>query len=273
MTLNYRGQLVNISSPKVMGIMNVTPDSFFDGGNLKSNADVLMKAETMLKQGATFIDIGGYSTRHNATDVALEQELKRVIPVVALISEKFPEALISIDTFRSQVANEAVLAGAHMVNDVSGGQMDDAMFTTVAELKVPYVLMHMRGTPQAMVENCQYDDVTKDLIYYFSERLSMAHSAGIMDVIIDPGFGFSKQMEQNFELLQKLELLQHLYKPVLVGLSRKSMIYKTLGITPDEALAGTISLNTIALSKGAKILRVHDVKEAVQSIALLGQMS
>lgn len=193
--------------------------------------------------------------------------------MVALISEKFPEALISIDTFRSQVANEAVLAGAHMVNDVSGGQMDDAMFTTVAELKVPYVLMHMRGTPQAMMENCQYDDVTKDLIYYFSERLSMAHSAGIMDVIIDPGFGFSKQMEQNFELLQKLELLQHLDKPVLVGLSRKSMIYKTLGITPDEALAGTISLNTIALSKGAKILRVHDVKEAVQSIALLGQMS
>ncbi len=256
-----------------MGILNMTPDSFFDGGNLKSSTDVLVKTESMLKQGATFIDIGGYSTRPDATDVILEEELKRVIPIIALVSKNFPEALLSIDTFRSQVAEAAVEAGAHMVNDVSGGQMDEVMFSKVAQLKVPYVLMHMRGTPQSMMENCHYEDVTRDLLYYFSERMSLAHAAGIMDVIIDPGFGFSKHIEQNFELLRKLELFQHLEKPILVGMSRKSMIYKTLGITPEEALAGTISVNTIALSKGAKILRVHDVKEAVQSISLFGQMS
>lgn len=255
-----------------MGILNMTPDSFYDGGKLSTSDVVLQQAEKMLKDGATFLDVGGYSTRPNAKNISVDEELKRVIPVIELLSKQFPKALISIDTFRSKVAKEAFYSGACMVNDVSGGQMDELMFSTVAELKVPYVLMHMRGTPQTMMSNCVYDDLVRDIILYFSERCAAAHAAGIIDVIVDPGFGFSKSTPQNFELLNKLELLHHLDKPILVGLSRKSMIYKTLDSTADEALAGTICLNTIALNKGVQILRVHDVKEATESIELLKQL-
>ncbi len=272
MTLNCKGHLVDISRPQVMGILNITPDSFYDGGQLKTTDKALIQAERMLNEGATFLDIGGYSTKPNASEVSLTEELRRVVPVIEAISQNFPKALLSVDTFRSQVAQAAIESGACIINDVSGGQLDHQMFSTAAQLKATFVMMHMKGSPQTMMQNCSYEDVTKDLILYFSERIALAHAAGILDIIIDPGFGFSKTVEQNFELLNKLQLLAHLDKPILVGLSRKSMIYNTLGVDPNEALTGTICLNTVALQKGANILRVHDVKEAVQSVELLAQM-
>lgn len=252
-----------------MGIINLTPDSFFDGGSLVSEKGVIQKAKKMLDDGASFLDVGGYSSRPGADFVSEEEELKRVIPIIQLLNKEFPEAIISIDTFRSTIVEKAVLAGAAIVNDISGGSLDDLMFETVANLKVPYITMHMRGTPKTMVNFTNYEDITKDLIFYFSEKINKATSLGIKDIIIDPGFGFAKTHAQNFELMNHLELFNHLEVPLLIGISRKSMIYKTLKNTPEEALNGTTALHSIALLKGTHILRVHDVKEAKECITLI----
>ena len=256
-----------------MGILNLTPDSFFDGGSLISEKDVLQKTEKMLEDGATFLDIGGYSSRPGADFVSEEEETKRVIPIIHLLNKEFSEAIISIDTFRSTIAEKAVDAGAAIVNDISGGSLDDQMFSTVAKLKVPYIIMHMRGTPKTMVNLTEYEDITKDLIFYFSEKIEKARRLGIKDIIIDPGFGFAKTQEQNFELMNHLDFFQHVDAPLLVGISRKSMIYKSLKTTPKDALNGTTVLHSIALLKGANILRVHDVKEAKECITLIQKLN
>lgn len=269
MTINCKGQLIDLKTPKVMGVLNLTPDSFFDGGRHKNEKDILAHVENMLRDGATFIDIGGYSSRPNAEHITVEEELKRILPIVHLILKEFPETLLSIDTFRSTVAKECVEAGAALVNDISAGKLDELMLLTVAHLKVPYIMMHMKGTPQTMLKQTDYNDVIKDVLFYFSERLAATKQLGIIDVIVDPGFGFAKTSEQNFALLNHLELFKMLEKPLLVGVSRKSMIYKTLQTSPDNALNGTTVLNTIALQKGASILRVHDVKEAMECIKLV----
>ncbi|WP_121908187.1 dihydropteroate synthase [Ulvibacter antarcticus] len=252
-----------------MGIINCTPDSFYDGGKTVSIREIVAQADKMLNEGATFLDVGGYSSRPGAEDVSEEEELKRVIPAITAILKAFPKTLISIDTFRSEVAKKAIEVGACMINDISGGLADQKMMETVAGLKVPYVLMHMKGTPQNMVENTAYENVTKEVLFYFSGRISEARKAGINDVIIDPGFGFAKTRKQSFELLKQLELFQHLDLPILVGVSRKSMIYKSLESTAEKALNGTSVLNTVAIMKGASILRVHDVAEAVECVQLL----
>lgn len=251
-----------------MGIVNITPNSFYDGGKLTDEKSVMPQVEKMLAEGATFIDIGGYSSKPNAEFVSENEELERVIPVIKSIVKEFPKAVLSIDTFRSKVAKESVENGVAIVNDISAGSLDENMMPTVAQLRVPYIMMHMRGTPQTMQTLTQYDDLLKELLFYFSEKIALARSFGISDLIVDPGFGFAKSLEQNFELLNKLELLQMLELPFLVGVSRKSMIYKTLDTDSDHALNGTTSLNTIALMKGAKILRVHDVKAAVECVQL-----
>ena len=268
MTINCKGQLIDLSTPKIMGILNVTPDSFFDGGRFVSDENMLFQVENMLQDGATFIDVGGQSSKPNAAIVSVDEELTRVVCAVELILKNFPETIISIDTFNSKVAQIAVESGAAMINDISAGNLDDKMFETVAKLQVPYIMMHMRGTPQTMSKVTNYDDLVKDILFYFSEKVAKARSFGINDLIVDPGFGFAKTLEQNFELLNKLELFEILELPVLVGISRKSMIYKTLENTPENALNGTSVLNTIALTKGANILRVHDVKEAVECVKL-----
>lgn len=268
-SINCKGTLIDFTTPKVMGILNLTPDSFYDGGTLKSDIAILNQAERMLSEGATFLDVGGYSSRPGADDIPESEELHRVLPAIQLILNQFPAALISIDTFRSKVARESVDAGAALVNDISAGLLDDNMIPTVAQLQVPYIMMHMRGTPQSMKTLADYDDVTLDVLLYFSERIAAARALGINDIITDPGFGFAKTTEQNFELLGKLELFKNLETPFLVGLSRKGMIYKTLGIKPSEALNGTTALNSIALLKGASILRVHDVSEAVEAVRLI----
>lgn len=268
MTINCKGQLIDLTTPKVMGILNVTPDSFYDGGAHKNEKDILNHVDAMLNAGATFIDIGAYSSRPNAHYVSEDTELKRILPIVNSILKAFPETLISIDTFRSSVAKHTIEAGAALINDISAGKLDDTMLPTVANLHVPYIMMHMRGTPQTMQQQTDYDNITKDIIFYFSERIALAKKLGIVDVVIDPGFGFAKTLEQNYELLNVLELFKMLDKPILAGISRKSMIYKKLGISAKEALNGTTVLNTVALQKGASILRVHDVKEAVECIKL-----
>ncbi|ESU26695.1 putative dihydropteroate synthase [Flavobacterium limnosediminis JC2902] len=255
-----------------MGILNITPDSFFDGGRYTSDEDFLNQTEKMLKEGATFIDIGAYSSRPNAVFVSELEELSRLLPVVELITEKFPEAILSIDTFRANVAEQAIEKGAAMINDISAGLLDEKMLEVIANANVPYIMMHMRGTPQTMTTLTDYDDIVKDMIKYFSERISAARSFGINDLIIDPGFGFAKTLEQNYEVLQKLELFQMLEVPLLSAVSRKSMIYKVLETNADEALNGTTVLNTVSLLKGAKILRVHDVKEAVECVRLYTQI-
>ena len=253
-----------------MGILNVTPDSFYDGGRFfRDETQLLRQVEAMLTDGATFIDIGGYSSRPGAAEVSEEEEKQRVVRTVATVAERFPEALLSVDTFRAAVAREAAEAGASMVNDISGGAGDEMMVRTVAELSVPYVLMHMRGTPQTMPTLTQYDDLVVDLIDYFQEKLNTLRAAGVKDIVIDPGFGFAKTIDQNFTLLSHLDAFRMLGVPILAGLSRKSTIYRTLGVGPDEALNGTTVLNTVALSKGASILRVHDVREAVQAVQLM----
>ncbi len=271
-TLNVRGRLVDLSVPKVMGILNVTPDSFFDGSRYTDSAQALRQVEKMMSEGATFIDIGGYSSRPGATDISAEEEMERTAPVIKLVSKAFPEAIISIDTFRAAVARRAVEEGAAIINDISGGDLDAAMFSTVADLQVPYILMHMRGTPQTMKELNHYDLIVKELIDYFHQRVFRLHALGVKDIIIDPGFGFAKNIAQNFELLNHLEELTVLGLPLLAGLSRKSMIWKTLDETAATALNGTTSLNTVALLKGATILRVHDVKEAVETVKLIEKL-
>jgi len=251
-----------------MGILNLTPDSFYDGGIYKDMKSALKQVEKMLSDGATFLDVGAYSSRPGADHIPEIEELKRLLPVVTEIIKEFPEAVLSIDTFRAQVAQEAIHAGAALVNDISAGHLDEKMLTTVAQLKVPYIMMHMRGTPQTMKTLTDYDNLTQEVIQYFSERIKTATALGINDLIVDPGFGFAKTTEQSFMLLQQMEMLDHLNFPILAGLSRKSMIYKTLNITPDKALNGTTALHIIALQKGANILRVHDVKEAVECVEL-----
>jgi len=268
MTINCKGQLIDLSIPKVMGILNITRDSFYDGGKYKNDKDVLSQTEKMLNEGATFIDVGAYSSRPNAENISEDDELKRIVPIIELLSKTFPNILMSIDTFRSRVAQKGIQAGACIINDISAGKLDEDMIETVAELNVPYVMMHMRGNPQTMKNHTTYDNLIKDILFYFSERLAKARSCGIVDLIIDPGFGFAKTIAQNFELLKHLDYLKRLDLPVLVGVSRKSMIYKTLEITAKEALNGTSVLNTIALQNGANILRVHDVKEAVECVRL-----
>jgi len=252
-----------------MGIINVTPDSFYDGGKTFQKKNILEQAEKMISEGATFLDIGGYSSRPDADEVSEEEEIKRVIPAIEAILKEFPEALLSIDTFRSKVATKAVNTGAAIINDISGGTLDPEMFKQVSLLKVPYILMHMRGTPQNMKTQTNYDNISKEVLTYFSEKIAKAHKAGINDIIVDPGFGFAKNAEQNFELLNNLELFKSLSAPCLVGISRKSTIYNTLKVSAEDALNGTTVLHTVALLKGASILRVHDVKEAKECITLL----
>lgn len=256
-----------------MGILNVTPDSFYDGGSYNSDLTILNQVKTMIEQGATFIDIGGYSSRPKADDVSEDEELNRILPIIDLIVKAYPEIHISIDTFRSKVAKETIEAGACMINDISAGQLNENMMSTVAQLKVPYVMMHMKGTPQTMQQHASYDHLLKDILFYFSERIAKARELGIVDLIVDPGFGFAKTIAQNFELLDKLDQLKLTGLPMLVGLSRKSMIYKTLNTSAQKALNGTTALHTIALQKGAKILRVHDVKEAVECIKLVESLN
>ena len=273
MTINGNGQLIDLASPKVMGILNVTPNSFFDGGKYKTESVILSQVERMLTDGATFIDVGAYSSKPSAEFVSEKEELNRIVPVVNLILEKFPDCLISIDTFRSEVAKVCLENGAAIINDISAGNLDDKMLETIAKYNVPYIMMHMRGTPQTMQTMANYDNIVKEMLFYFSQRIAEARSLGINDLIIDPGFGFAKTLEQNYEVLQKLELFEMLELPLLVGFSRKSMIYKTLHSTAEEALNGTSVLNTIALTKGAKILRVHDVKEAMECVTLFNKLN
>lgn len=268
MTLNCNGQLIALDTPKVMGILNVTPDSFYDGGRFKDEKSVLIQVEKLLNEGASFIDIGAYSSRPGADFVTEDEELKRLIPVVTLVHNSFPKCLISIDSFRSNVIRTAIEAGAALVNDISGGQLDPLMFETVGALQVPYIMMHMRGTPQNMQQMTDYADVTKAVFTYFSERIQLAKKHHIKDIILDLGFGFSKTKDQNFELLALLDYFTNLHLPILAGVSRKSMIYKTLNTTANKALNGTTALHMVALQKGAKILRVHDVKEAMECIKL-----
>lgn len=272
MTINCKGELVDLSSPKVMGILNITPDSFFDGGKYKSDADFLNQTEKMLSEGASFIDVGAYSSRPNAVFVSEEEEIKRLTPIVALLVKEFPEIILSIDTFRAAVAKAAIDNGAAIINDISAGLLDDKMLQVIADEKVPYIMMHMRGTPQTMTTLTDYADIVKEMIFYFSERIAAARSLGVNDIIIDPGFGFAKTIEQNYEVMQKLELFQMLELPLLSAISRKSMIYKVLDTNAQEALNGTTFLNTISLMKGAKILRVHDVKEAVECVTLFEKL-
>jgi len=271
MTIHCKGQLIDLTTPRVMGILNVTPNSFFDGGKYKNDIEILSQVEKMLNDGATFIDIGAYSSKPSAEFVSEEEELQRIVPIVNLILEHFPETLISIDTFRSEVAQACIENGAAIINDISAGNLDDKMLETIAKYNVPYLMMHMRGTPQTMQTMTNYDNIVKEILFYFSERVAQARSLGINDLIIDPGFGFAKTLEQNYEVLQKLELFEMLELPLLAGFSRKSMIYKTLQSTAAEALNGTTVLNTIALTKGAKILRVHDVKEAMECVTLFNK--
>ena len=267
-TLNCRGKILSLDTPLVMGILNVTPDSFFAGSRLSSLDEVLQRAEAMLSDGADILDLGGYSSRPGALDVSIDEEMERVIPAVEAIIRRFPKAVISVDTFRARVAEGAIAAGAAIINDISGGDLDEAMFETVARLQVPYILMHMRGTPQTMNSLTDYEDLVLEVIDELQTKVARLKNLGVNDILLDPGFGFAKTVDQNFELMHRLEELRILGLPLLVGVSRKSMTYKFLGIDQSEALAGTIALNTIALGKGADILRVHDVKETKQTIQL-----
>lgn len=267
-TLNAGGKLIDLSSPKVMGIINITPDSFYAGSRKQGIDEALQQAEKMLNEGATFLDLGAYSSRPGAEDISLQEETDRLLPVVETIVDRFPDAILSIDTFRSQVAEAAIKAGAHIINDISGGQLDPEMFSTVARLQVPYILMHMKGNPQNMNQQAHYEDVFAEVYDYFVDKYHQLKQLGVYDVIIDPGFGFAKKPEHGYALMNRLQDFNMLQLPVLVGISRKKMIYGTLGITAAEALNGTTVLNTIALIKGANILRVHDVKEAIEAVKI-----
>jgi dihydropteroate synthase len=268
-TINCKGKLLVIDQPWVMGIINATPDSFFEGHLTKEMDSIVKLAGTMLADGAAMLDIGGQSTKPGSKKISAEEEINRVIPVIEAIAQQYPEAIISVDTFYSTVAVAAVKAGASIVNDISGGTMDDDMLNVVADLKTPFICMHMQGTPETMQQQTTYQYLITDVLDYLSRRVDSCRKAGINDVIVDPGFGFGKTIQQNFQLLKNLSAFTILDTPLLVGLSRKSTIYKTLNLTAAEALNGTTSLNTLALLNGASILRVHDVKEAWQAIQLV----
>jgi dihydropteroate synthase len=268
--INVRGNLIDLSVPKVMGIINVTPDSFYKGSRVSGDREIVETAVKMIKEGADILDVGGYSSRPRAEDISETDEKNRVLNALKLISKELPDATLSIDTFRSKIAEEAVNeCGAHIINDISGGEADSNMFGVVRKLNVPYIMMHMQGTPENMQDNPIYDDVVADILKWFSKRIVRLQSEGVKDIIIDPGIGFGKSISHNFEILKRLGEFSIAGLPVLIGVSRKSMIWKTLGITPDDALAGTAVLNTVALMGGADIIRVHDVKEAVQAIKLV----
>ena len=273
MTINCAGKLIDLSTPKIMGILNITPDSFYDGGRYNSDKKILDHVEKMIIDGAVFIDIGAYSSRPGGVDIDENEELKRIIPAIELVNKKFPEIIISIDTFRSKVAEACLNSGASIINDISASQLDEKMMETIAKYNVPYIIMHMKGNPQNMMDKTNYDDMLQEMIKYFSKKINQAISYKINDIIIDPGFGFAKNIKQNYDLLNHLDLLKILDKPIMVGISRKSMIYKSLDSTPEEALNGTTVLNTVALIKGASILRVHDVKEANECIKLIGSLN
>ena len=268
--INAGGRLLDLSVPKIMGIINVTPDSFYGASRFNSDCEIASAVEQMIRDGVDIIDIGGSSSRPGAPETPAEEEEKRVLSAVKLIKKEFPDAIISIDTYRAAIAEKAVVEhGAHIINDISGGDADAEMFEVISKIKVPYILMHTKGRPKTMQNNPYYNDVVADILKYFSERIFKLRNAGVNDIIIDPGFGFGKTMEHNFELLRKLEDFAITGLPLLVGLSRKSVIWKTLNITAEEALAGTVALNAIALTKGADIIRVHDVKEAAQTVKLV----
>lgn len=272
-TFQIKGRVYSLDKPKIMGILNLTPDSFFEGSRVSLEEKMILNtAEKMISEGADFLDIGGYSTRSGALDISMEEEVQRVAPAISLIKREFPEILISVDTFRSGVAKHAVESGADLINDISAGNLDPQMLATVAKLDIPYIAMHMRGTPQTMQEETIYQDLIPEILSYFSQKLEQFRKLGIKDVIIDPGFGFAKTREQNFQLLRDLKRFNALGLPILAGVSRKSMIYKTLQISPSEALNGTTALNMFALSQGANILRVHDVKEAKETVTLFEQL-
>lgn len=272
--INVRGRLLDLSVPKVMGVINVTPDSFYKGSRVSGDKEIVGTAVKMIEEGADILDIGGYSSRPHAEEISAGIERKRVLNALKLISKELPDAILSIDTFRSQIAEEAVNEyGAQIINDISGGEADNNMFGVVRKLNIPYIMMHMQGSPRTMQDNPVYDDVVADILKWFGKRIVRLQSEGVKDIIIDPGIGFGKSLAHNFEILKRLEEFSIAGLPLLIGISRKSLIWKTLGITPDEALNGTTVLNTIALMGRADIIRVHDVKEAVQSIRLFEQMN
>ncbi|HEY4194988.1 MAG TPA: dihydropteroate synthase [Mucilaginibacter sp.] len=267
-TINTGGKLIDLSTPKVMGIINLTPDSFYAGSRKPLLTDALQQANKMLADGAAFIDIGAYSSRPGAKDITVQEEMDRLLPVVELLSANYPQAVLSVDTFRSQVAEAAVNAGAQIINDISGGQLDENMFDTVARLQVPYILMHMKGNPQNMNRQARYKDIFAEVLDYFVEKCHQLRQRGVHDIIIDPGFGFAKMPDQSYTLLSRLQEFNVLQLPILAGVSRKKMVYSVTGGTADDALNGTTALNTIALTHGANILRVHDVKEAVEAVKI-----
>ena len=269
---NCKGILMEFPKPIVMGILNTTPDSFYAKSRATNLEKSLQAGNKMIEEGATIIDVGGYSSRPGADDISIREEMDRVLPVISFLKLSHPKTLISIDTFRSEVAEAAIEKGADIINDISGGQIDERILSVAAKYDTPYILMHMRGTPQDMMQKTTYSNLLEEVAYYFSERIQLARTAGIKDIILDPGFGFSKTLDQNYDLMGKLDLLNTLDCPLLVGVSRKSMIYKKLNIDMNDSLNGTTALNTIALMKGAQILRVHDVKEAVEAVTLYGAL-
>jgi len=269
-TINIRGQLLDLSKPCVMGILNVTPDSFYSASRKQTDDDIARRADEIIEQGGTIIDLGAYSSRPGADDVTPEAEMERLAGALRIIRNRHPQAIISIDTFRAAVAERCVEEfGADIINDISGGELDSEMFNTVARLRVPYILMHMKGTPQTMQQAPHYDDVTSEVLQYFGRKVYQLHELGVNDIILDPGYGFAKTLEQNYELFHNQSALLELGLPLLVGISRKSMIYRLLGTTPEEALNGTTVLHTLALTQGASILRAHDVKEAMEAIRIV----
>ncbi|SCD19183.1 dihydropteroate synthase [Proteiniphilum saccharofermentans] len=269
-TININGQLLDFSTPRVMGIVNVTPDSFFSGSRTEAANEIIKRCAQILREGGTMIDVGAQSTSPASRFLDAKEEAGRLMPALKLIRDEFPDTILSVDTFYADVAKEAVEKyGVNIINDISGGQIDEQMFPVVAQLNVPYILMHMRGTPQTMQQFIHYDNFIQDILYYFSERKAKLNQIGVNDVIIDPGFGFSKTVSQNYELMAYLKYFHIFEEPILVGISRKSMIYKLLGITPEESLNGTSVLNAVALLSGAGILRVHDVKEAVECVKII----
>lgn len=271
--LKFRGRKIELAAPAVMGILNVTPDSFFDGGKYNDEKSILHQTEKMLSEGATLIDIGACSTRPNATLVSEEEEMKRLLTAIQIVRKRFPDAIISADTFRSNVARHAVSEGANLINDISGGTIDKNIFDVIGKLQIPYILMHIQGTPQTMQQEPRYTKVVAEVINYFENRIRLALSKGIEQIIIDPGFGFGKTVEHNYELLKNLSAFKRFGFPILVGLSRKSMLNKILGTTPETALNGTTVANTIALLNGTNILRVHDVKEAMEAMKIVNFMN
>lgn len=271
MKINCSGKLIDLSQPKIMGILNITSDSFFEGSRLQNIKEALKKAELLLEQGADILDVGGMSTRPGSSEISLDEELKKVIPIIDSILKEFPEAIISVDTYRSQVVKYAVESGVAIINDISAGSLDQNMFKTVAELQIPYILMHMQGKPKNMQQNPHYENVVLEINEFFSEKIKTLKSLGVNDIILDPGFGFGKTLEHNYELMRKLNLIGFGKYPILVGISRKSMITKLLKIKASQALNGTSVLNLISLQKGANILRVHDVKEAKEVVEIWKQ--